>query len=224
MTRAAALATTLVALALPVVLLGNALVVTAQPWIAHAEYALPWFPDDRLGLEDDRRTDLAVIGVRSVQPWSADGPAGLRAARLPSGARAFDAREVRHMGDVRGVLRGFLVAWLVMLAAVGGAIVVLRGGVPGAAQEALRRGARWTLAGFAALALFMVVAFETFFEGFHGVFFEGDSWRFSSDDTLRNLYPDAFWAVAGGVVAALVLCQALAILLLTRRRGSAPAR
>lgn len=49
---------------------------------------------------------------------------------------------------------------------------------------------------------------------FHGVFFEGDSWRFADGATLRWLYPDAFWAFSAGVLVVLVAIQAVALVLL----------
>ncbi|MEX1142466.1 MAG: DUF1461 domain-containing protein [Thermoleophilaceae bacterium] len=70
----------------------------------------------------------------------------------------------------------------------------------------------------ALLAVFMVVAFGAFFASFHGLFFEGDSWRFSDTATLRRLYPDSFWAIAAAALAALVAAQA-AVVALALRRG-----
>ena len=131
---------------------------------------------------------------------------------------AFDAREVRHMGDVRRVLHGFLIAWLIGLALLGIGVLTLRRSGD-AVRPALRRGARVTLGLFAGLAVLMTAAFSLVFEALHLTLFEGESWRFGSDDTLRSLYPDAFWAIAGGVVAAFVVAQALTLVLATRTRA-----
>lgn len=35
--------------------------------------------------------------------------------------------------------------------------------------------------------------FWAFFEGFHSLFFEGDSWLFLYSDTLIRLFPLRFW-------------------------------
>ena len=35
--------------------------------------------------------------------------------------------------------------------------------------------------------------FWAFFEGFHSLFFEGDSWLFQYSDTLIRLFPLRFW-------------------------------
>ena len=47
-------------------------------------------------------------------------------------------------------------------------------------------------------ALAMLADFDAFFDTFHGVFFDGDSWRFQHGDTLLGLYPDTFWVLAAG--------------------------
>ncbi len=214
-----------IALALPLVLLGNGLWLLLQPWLVHVEYALPGFPEDRLGLTERQRTELAVVGLRSIRPGDGEGPAHLRQARLPTGEVAFNVREVAHMADVRGVIGGFLIAWAVALGLLGAAALALRrGGEPGSLARALGAGVRFTVALFALASLLMLVSFEWFFEGFHGLLFEGRSWRFRPGDTLRSLYPDAFWGVAGGLLATLVALQAVALgLVLRARTHAAPA-
>jgi len=69
----------------------------------------------------------------------------------------------------------------------------------------------------AVTGLAMLVAFDTAFTVFHGLFFEGDSWRFSNSDTLLRLYPQEFWMAAGAMIVGLVVVQAIALLLVMRR-------
>ena len=66
-------------------------------------------------------------------------------------------------------------------------------------------------------ALALAVSFDATFDAFHGIFFEGDTWRFNETYTLRSLYPDFFWGVAGGAMALLVGVQAAAVIAATRR-------
>ena len=206
--------------AVPTVLIGNALWLLVNPWLVHAEYAIPGFPDDELGLDQDQRTDLAVTGIRSVRPLD-EGVVLLEQARLPDGDAAFDERELTHMQDVRDLIGGFLVAWaLALVVAVGAGAGLRRTAEPGALDRALRAGAWLTLALMALAAVTLAVSFDTFFDGFHGIFFEGDSWRFNETYTLRNLYPDFFWGVAGGIKALLVAVQAVAVLVATRLPGT----
>ncbi len=221
--RARALLSGAVACAVPIVLAGNALLVLAWGWLPRAIYALPGFPDDS-GFTADQRLSLATTGVDSIQPWDASGMEGLRAARLPDGTAAFNAREITHMHDVRSVMTGLLIAWAVAVVLLAVAWVATRGRAE--ARAALHRGLWW--GAFAAIgllglsALFMLVDFDAFFTAFHGIFFEGDSWRFPSTDTLRLLYPYAFWGIAGGALALLTIGQALLLAALARARRLSP--
>ncbi len=216
---ARALTSAAVACLVPVVLAGNALVLLAWGWLPRVLYALPGFPDAG-GLTGDERLTLATTGVDSIQPWDASGMDGLRSARLPDGAAAFNTREIAHMQDVRGVVTGLLIAWFVAVVLLTIAWLASRGRP--ARLHALWRGLGWgavaAIGLLGLLALFMLVDFDAFFTAFHGVFFEGDSWRFPSDDTLRRLYPYAFWGIAGGALALLTIGQALALGLMARRR------
>jgi hypothetical protein len=215
----------LIVVAVPVVLVGNTLLVLVNPWFVHAQYAVPGFPDDSRGLSDGERTELAVTGIRSIRPGSG-GVELLREARLPSGGPAFEEREIQHMEDVRRLVAGSLIAWAIALVLGVGAVLALRriNGPPafrlpwtharGPVRRALVGGAYLTIAAMALAGLVMLVDFDLFFDGFHGVFFEGDSWQFDDGDTLLQLYPDFFWGVAGGTMAALVTLQAAALIAL----------
>jgi integral membrane protein (TIGR01906 family) len=217
---AAALSALLVA-AIPAILIGNTLWILMNSWFIEAQYALPGFPADSQGLRDQERTDLAITGIRSIRP-NGEGVALLRDARLPSGEPAFEEPEIPHMEDVRGVVGGFLTAWAIALAlAVAAALGLGRLGDPGSVGRALVGGALLTVAAMALVSVIMLVNFDAFFGAFHRIFFEGDSWRFSSSFTLRRLYPDTFWGVAAGAMAALVVLQAAALVVGVRRlRGT----
>lgn len=194
--------------ALPLVLAGNSLILLLVPWLADFQYALPGFPDDPLGLSPGERLDLAREGIRSIWPVG-PGTELLTDARLPSGAPAFEPGEVTHMEDVRSVVRGALLLWLVALMALVGSLARLdsnrgRDGV----RRALRSGAVATVGALAVIGLFALVSFDTFFRGFHGVFFEPGSWEFPADSTLISLYPSRFWATATALLVGLTVIQA----------------
>ena len=217
----------IVTVLVPAVLLGNALLLMLVPWMADVQYAIPGFPDDPLGLTGDDRSDLAETGIRSIWPVG-EGTALLEQANLPDGEPAFQSKEIIHMEDVSRLVRTALLAWLVALAAGAAACFAL---VRSAGRDrlvvALGRGARMTLILMAAAGVFMLVAFEFFFDGFHAIFFEGDSWRFADYYTLRRIYPDAFWGIASAFFAILTLAQALVLARFTTgipwpRRGSGP--
>ena len=214
---AIALSAVLIA-AVPVAMIGNALCLLLGPWLVDVEYALPGFPDDPGGLTEGEREDLAREGLDSIRPFGG-GETVLREARLPDGQEAFVDREVTHMEDVRALVAAVLVGWALALAAAIAAGVALRRRAGSAkVAAALVSGAKLTLATMALIGVVMLIDFEFFFDGFHGVFFEGDTWRFNETYTLRRIYPDFFWGAAGGAMAVLVATQAGAVILGLRDR------
>jgi len=204
-----------VAIAVPPLLVGTSLLVLAHPWTARAAYALPGFPEPRIAMSDNERARLAGVATRAVQPWRSKGIDRMRDARREDGRRAFVAREIRHFEDVRRVVVATLLAWLAAIVVLGGAFALVRD--RSLIRRGLEAGARLTLVTFAVLAFFMVVGFGAFFDAFHAVFFAGDSWRLPNRGTVRSLYPDEYWALMGGAMAALLLAQAAAILIGLRR-------
>lgn len=209
---------TIVVVALPLILIGNALWLLLWPWFVDFQYALPGFPDAAT-VEEPLRTDLAKTGVDSIRPGG-EGVELLREASLADGRPAFDAREISHMEDVRSVVAGVLIAWgAALLAALAAGAALYRTAGRAALRPALRRGALLTMAAIILVGLFMLISFEAFFDAFHGVFFSGDSWRFPAGSTLLELYPEVFWAIAGAAIAVLVTLQAGLLLALTRREA-----
>lgn len=216
----------LIVVALPLILVGNTLWVLTNSWFVEAQYALPGFPDDPQGLPDQERTELAIRGIDSIRP-TGEGVSLLRDARLPGGDPAFEQREIDHMEDVRALIAAVLIAWAVALVLAVAAVLGLRRlGDPGSVGRALVLGAVLTVAVMALVGVVMLVNFDAFFDSFHAVFFEGDSWRFDSSFTVRRLYPYFFWGVAGATMAALVALQAGALVIAARRRrdGGMPPR
>jgi integral membrane protein (TIGR01906 family) len=202
-----------VALAVPPILVVNALRVLANDSFVRFEYGREGFPAERYGLGEEERERLALLGLRSIQPGT-EGVVLLERARLPDGSPAFDARELSHMEDVRTVfgaaLRAQLVALVVIAAlALGLAWTGLRAVVP----RGLLVGALATLAVAALGVPFILLGFDRFFTRFHEAFFEGDSWRFSDTDTLIRLYPERLWEDVSQLAAAITVAQALLLAL-----------
>ena len=193
------------------ILVVNAFRVLATGTFVRAELGRDGFPRDRYGFTNDRRKELALLGLRSIQPGS-EGIALLERARLPNGSPAFGLRELTHMRDVRRLfglaLRGQLIALVVIGAlALGLARTRFRTVVP----LALLAGAVATLA-IAVLAVpLILLGFDGFFTRFHEVFFSGDSWQFNNADTLIRIYPEQFWQDVSRLAAGIAVAQALVL-------------
>jgi integral membrane protein (TIGR01906 family) len=203
----------LVAVAVPPILVVNALRVLANDSFVRFEYGRDGFPADRYGLDDEEREHLALMGLRSIRPGT-EGIALLEQATLPDGSPAFDERELSHMEDVRAVFGAALRSQLLALVAIAAlALGLAWTGLRAVVPRGLLIGALATLAVAALGVPFILLGFDRFFTRFHEVFFEGDSWRFSNTDTLIRLYPERFWEDVSQLAATVTVGQALVLAL-----------
>ena len=203
----------LVALLIPGVLVISGIRVLAHDTAVKAEYRRSGFPADSYGFTTAQRIPLGLTGLHSVLPGG-QGTALLRAARLPDGKPAFNARELRHMADVRawiGRLWTFQLGSLIAIA-VAGVLLLPRRRTRALYPRGLRWGAVLTLVVGGALSVLMAVRWNTFFVDFHRLFFNGETWRFDDNDTLRRLYPDRLWVDVGIAAAAFTVATALALI------------
>jgi len=209
-----------IAILVPLLAVANGIAVLVHPWFVRFELGRSGFPADPFGLAGPERTRLALVGLRSVQPWDGQGIGRLERAQLPDGEPAFGEREIRHMRQVRYRIDGLLALDAVALPALAGLAVARR--TRPVVRRGLRAGAFGTLGLGAAVAAFLAVDSIGFLTGFHEVvFFSGSSWRFADDDTLRRLYPDRFWQDTAVLLGAAAAGQALGLLTVTggfRRR------
>jgi integral membrane protein (TIGR01906 family) len=207
-----ALAVAAIAIVVTPLFVVDAFRVLTHDWFVRHELGSVGFPPDRYGLPQAARLRLALTGLHSIQPRG-EGIALLRRATLPDGSPAFDARELRHMQDVRDLLGTAFRAQIAVLLA----LVV--------AGIALHRSARWrrvvplglllgslaTLVVAALLIPVILLGFDGFLLRFHEIFFSGDSWRFSETDTLLRIYPEVFWQDTAKLAAGLAVGQAVVV-------------
>lgn len=196
-----------IAAVIPPVLVVNAFRVLATDTFVRFE--LHRIPPDLYGFTDDQRQALALTGLRSIRPGS-EGVPLLERATLPNGSPAFGERELTHMRDVRRLFGAALRLQLVVLVSLAAlAIALARTPLRTVVPTGLLAGALATLA-IALLAVpIILLGFDGFFTRFHEVFFEGNSWRFSTADTLIRLYPERFWQDVSRLAAAIVVGQAI---------------
>lgn len=210
------------AVALPLVLLiGNIQLLTRMRFV-NFEYGKASFPNDTFipfdgyPLAKAERTALAKAALKSII-----GPEGMRAleeARFQeTGAPAFDAREIRHMRDVRWLFqRARVVFWLGLAALVGGGAVLLwwgrrTGQGPILLARPLLISVTVALSLAVALGLYVVLNFRSFFTEFHHMFFDSDTWLFRRDDTLIRLFPTDFWFDAAAIIAGLTVAELVVV-------------
>ena len=215
----------LLAILAPLALLLAAVRFVASPVFLWLEYHRPGFPADRFGFDLADRMHYGSAGLDYVTNLA--GPRYL-SSLTHQGAPLFTEAEVSHMTDVKVVLwiaTAALVALVIVCALL---IAHLLRTSPGGVRRALFAGALWLPLALIALAVLAVLGWETFFAGFHSLFFADGTWTFSARDALIRLYPEQFWVDAALVVGAITLLASLATLVATwptrRRREMAADR
>jgi integral membrane protein (TIGR01906 family) len=195
--------------------------VLLSPIFYKVEYNMPYFPPDEYGFTKEDRLKWVPYAVNYLvnnadETYLAD-------LKFEDGTPLYDERQLKHMNDVRKVTQGALRVWYISLS-----LLLLLGvwawfgGWWDSYRLGLMRGG-WLMVGLAVTIGIIVVVgivlnpnvFDMFFVGFHGLFFEGDSWLFLFSDTLIRLFPIRFWqdaflwaaviALGGGIALGLGL-------------------
>lgn len=213
----------LVAILVPLALIGLGLRVLLTPTFLQVEYNMPYFPPDEYGFTREDRLKWAPYALGYLVN-SAD-ISYLGDLKFEDGSPLYNERELSHMEDVKHVTQGALNVWyisLTLLTLIG--IWSWRGDWMQAFRLGLMRGG-WLMVGLAGVIGLIVVigilvnpnVFWNFFAGFHSLFFEGDSWLFLYSDTLIRLFPLRFWQDAFLFAAVIALGGALGLALGLRR-------
>jgi integral membrane protein (TIGR01906 family) len=207
-----------VGLALPLVLLIGNVQLLMHPRFVNYEYAKASFPTDTAvpvggyPLSKTERTVLAETALRSIA--GSEGMRVLQGARFQeTGEPAFNAREIRHMRDVRWLFqRARVVFWIALVVLLGGgALLIWKGGHRHRLTRPLLISVVSTLSFAGALGLYILLSFGSFFTRFHHLFFEGETWLFRRDDTLIRLFPTDFWFDATLIIAGLTIIELILV-------------
>jgi integral membrane protein (TIGR01906 family) len=202
----------IVASLVPFFLILTGLRLLLTPVFPEIEYRMPAFPADEYGFTMQDRLHWSKIAVQYLVN-NAD-ITYLSALRFSDGTPVYNERELRHMIDVKRVVKGALNLWY----AASGLLILLglwawRGKWWPAYRRGLRRGGWITLGIMGAILLFALVSFWNFFVFFHKIFFQGDTWLFLFSDTLIRLFPLRFWQDVFLLEGVLVLGGALGLAL-----------
>jgi integral membrane protein (TIGR01906 family) len=189
----------LVAILVPLALIGLSLRALLTPAFLKIEYNMPYFPPDDYGFTKQDRLHWAPYALEYLVN-SAD-ISYLGDLKFSDGKSLYNERELSHMADVKRVTKGALNVWYISLALLTMfGIWSWRHGWTQAYRRGLMRGG-WLMVGLASVIGLIVVigivanpnVFMDLFVGFHSLFFEGDSWLFLYSDTLIRLFPLRFW-------------------------------
>lgn len=209
----------ILAAALPVVLVLTNVRLMLTPLYVNWEYNLPGFPADPYGFTKEDRLKYSRIALDYLL-----NDAGIeflgdltlpeeKIANPDSGLRMYNDRELKHMLDVKIVVKGVMAVWVVASLLVVGSILALawQPETRPFLRSGLLVGSGITIGVLLGLGLFILIGFDAFFVMFHRVFFEGDTWLFRWSDTLIRLFPEKFWFDIFVLIAGGALAEALAI-------------
>jgi integral membrane protein (TIGR01906 family) len=202
-----------IAAAVPVFLILSGVRVVMTEAFVRFEYQRAGFPADRFGFTQQERLDYAPYTVRYLHN-SAD-ISYLGDLTFEDGTPLFEARELRHMEDVKTVARVALKVHTIVTLGLAAALVFLIGRRERHAtlRQGLAQGAVTTIAAIILMVGLVFASWDIAFESFHRVFFAGDSWQFSTSDTLIRLFPERFWFDAALTIGGIALGGALLLLI-----------
>lgn len=172
------------------------------------EYNRPGFPADRFGFTKEDRLKYAPYAVNYLRN---DADISYLGDLTLDGEPMYTEKELQHMEDVKVVTRAALAVHTILSLALFVAMTALAWRP--ATRRALRRA--WFEGGVLTVVLLITVvvmallSWDTFFTGFHRIFFEGNSWLFSTSSTLIRLFPEQFWFDAALTIGALTILGAL---------------
>ncbi len=224
-----------VTILVPVILVLTSVRVLLSPVFINIEYNLPGFPPDPYGFRREDRLYWSDIARNYL--LNEEGITYLADLRFPDGQTAppascslmddctklYNDRELKHMLDVKNVVRSALNIWIVCaIVLIGLGVWAWFGGWWQHFQWGLGRGGWLTIGILASLILFVLLAFGIIFVAFHNVFFDSGTWTFHYSDTLIRLFPERFWRDAFLAVGLLAGGSGLVIGLLLGRKSKRP--
>lgn len=210
----------IVSILTPLVILMLSIRMLITPYYAAFAYSLPNFPDDPYGFTSEDRLRWSRPSIRYL--INNEDISYLSDLNFANGQPIFNARELQHMEDVKGVVTGMraaLVISMVVLLTV--SIIALRGDWKRKLLSAFHKGG-WSLIGLiVAIFLFIMLNFNALFTWFHKIFFESGTWQFHPSNTLIRLFPLRFWRDAFFFVGLISLMLGGLVILLTRVKHTA---
>lgn len=207
-------------LMIPVLLAVGSARLVMNPTFLAFEYNRPNFSPDRYGLSQYDRLNYGPYGVLYItnnEPieYLADLelPGELCFPPNDVPCPAFNNQELSHMHDVQVVAQGLFTfaLWGGIITLIVGFILARNVSIHGL-RLALLQGSILTIGLITAIILVALTAWDTFFSGFHGLFFEDGTWQFFYSDTLIRLYPEQFWFDAALAVGMMTTIGALLLL------------
>ena len=207
----------IVAILVPVVLILTSVRLLITPAFVNLEYRTPNFPSDPYGFTQEDRLYWSQIALDYL--LNDEGISYLENLQFEDGSQVYNARELKHMVDVKNVLQAALLVWyasLISIFLLG--IWAYWGAWWDEYKHGLARGGWITVLLIAVTLVGVLIAFSVLFVFFHQVFFDSGTWVFRFSDTLIRLFPERFWRDTFIAIGMLSIAGGLALGLGFRRK------
>ena len=208
----------IVTLILPFVILMNGVLLVFTENFLTYEYKTPDFPEDPYGFTLEERIEYGTKSLNYITNVLNRLPDSYLAdLTMKDGTKLYNEREVSHMEDVKAVFqgcRGVMAMMIVFIILTGWLVSKRPDSFPGFLR-ALAWGTSLTLVILILVGIGIYTGFDALFEGFHHLFFTGDSWLFYESDSLIRLFPEPLWINGFSLAALFAGLIALGILILS---------
>lgn len=215
MTKTYRALTWLMTLSMPFFLGFSSIHILIGPAFLRWEYNKPNFPPDRYGFSQEERIELASVAVEFLASSAPPEEAiELLEEQSWQGEPLYNQRELSHMIDTKkltDVIR--IVAWITGAIVIGGAAGLASRKEAGAwvALEGLLNGSFLTTGILAAISLYILVGWQSFFTRFHQLLFPPGTWTFAYSEGLIRLFPEKLWFDVGVLLGVGTLAEAILI-------------
>jgi integral membrane protein (TIGR01906 family) len=200
-------------IATPFILLALAVRFVASGIFLKIEYFRPGFPADQFGFSSADREHYGTYVIDYLHNF--DSRRYLADIVMPNGEPVFISDELNHMADVKGLISLlYLIALIGIIGAVLFGLYMCRRRGMGI-HAGVRLGSIFSIIFMAAVAVVAVLGWDSFFRGFHKVFFKDGTWEFYADDSLIRLFPPQFWVDSGIVGGGLFVLLAIVLFFLS---------
>ncbi|MDY6867525.1 MAG: TIGR01906 family membrane protein [Chloroflexota bacterium] len=202
---------------IPFIILMLSVRILITPLFAQAEYRMPGFPEDPYGFSMEDRLRWAEPSI-SYLVNSAD-ITYLENFEFEDGEPIYNARELSHMQDVKGVVTGVRIALATLMVLF--LVLTILADNRGLKNQLLLgcEWGGWIIIGFiVSVLIFLLFSFDVLFTWFHKLFFESGTWKFYTSDTLIRLFPMRFWRDAFIFVGIINLIISTIVIYFSRRQ------
>jgi len=186
------IASLLITITLPFVIIMFAVRILFTPIFLIIEYNFPKFPPDSYGFTTEDRLNWGIKSMNYL--FDRTNSKNFSDLKFEDGSNIYNDREISHMVDVKVLLQKMLNIFYVILGTYFLFLIVsIKRKQKQYFYKGLFQGGILTIGLITLIIAGIVISFDQLFTLFHKLFFTGDTWLFNYSDTLIRLFPMRLW-------------------------------